>query len=373
MAISTETKVGVFFLFGLLIFVVFTFQVGDLGSLFHRKMIMTARFPHAASLKEGDGVHVAGVKVGEIAGLELQDDGVKVVMSIDAGVKIRTSSVATVAWGGLIGNRYVDISLGNPEEPAIPPGSEIPTAPSVELGAVLQKLDAAATQLKEMLETTNVGSKLTEMVDNLLAITQDIKEQRGTVGKLIGSDEAYAKIMGIADDLQSASGRISRILEENDGRIASILEGLDAAAPEARDAFAAIKRIGGQIENGQGILPALIRDEEMYQDLKNALASLKTALERAEEIAQSFKEGDGLIARLATDEQLANDFGEAVKSMKVIAQRLETGDNTLARLTRDDDLYDDVKKLLDEARETLRSVKDQVPVGTFASVMLSAF
>ncbi len=62
-----------------------------------------------------------------------------------------------------------------------------------------------------------------------------------------------------------------------------------------------------------------------------------------------------------------------MKSVKAIAQRLDTGDNTLARLTRDSDLYTDVKKLVDDARETLRSVKDQVPVGTFASVMLSAF
>jgi len=339
-----------------------------------RKYVVTARFPHAGGLKEGDGVHVAGKKVGEIQELKLLEDGIEVVMNVDAGVRIRGSSVATVAWGGLIGNRYVDISLGNlDDQTTLPPGSEIPTGPSIELGDVLRKVDAAAMAFKDMFESSNIGPKLSELVDNLLAIAKDIKEQRGTIGKLVASDELYKKVVGIADDLQGASARISKILLENDERIGSILEGLDAAAPEARDAFASIKRISEQIDSGKGILPALLHDEKMYEELKGALANLDTSLNRIEELTRSFQEGSGLIARLAGDEELADDFGAAVKSLKEIAKRLEAGDSTLARLTRDSDLYDDLKKLLDEARETLRSVKDQVPVGTFASVLLSAF
>ena len=373
MAIKVETKVGAFFLIGLAIFVFFTFKVGDFGSLMHRRMTMTTTFPHAGGLNEGDGVHVAGVKVGEISRIELNDNGVKVVMDVDAHVTIRESSVATVAWGGLIGNRYVDISLGNPEDPALPPGSEILSKPSIELGAVLEKINNAAESFKEMLASGNIGPKLTDLVDNLLVISQDIQQQKGTVGKLVGSDELYNKVVGIADDLKAASSRISAILKENDSRIASILEGLDEAAPEAREAFAAIRRIGEKLESGEGVLPALINDEAMYKDLKESLASLRASLDRVDNLTASFKEGDGLIARLANDGELADDFAQAVKSFRTLAERLEYGDNTFARLTQDPELYDEVKKLLNEARETLRSVKDQVPVGTFASVMLSAF
>ena len=373
MAITTETKVGAFFLFGLIVLSVFTFKVADLGALFHREMIMTARFPHVSGLKQGDGVHMAGVKVGEIEKLQLHDNFIEVVMAIDRKVRIRESSVATVAWGGLIGNRYVDISFGNPEDPTLPPGSNIRIGPSVELGAVLRKVDLAAAAFREMMESANIGPRLSEVIDNLLAITADIKEQRGTIGKFIGSDEAYNKVMSVADNLQDVSVRASKILEENDARISSILEGLDTAIPEARDAFASIKRVGEEIEDGKGLLPGLIRDEQMYQDFKDALSSLKVSLEKVEGVASSFQEGKGLMARLANDEQLADDFGETVKSAKAIAQRLETGDSTLARLSRDSELYDDLKKLLDDARETLRSAKDQIPVGTFVSVMLSAF
>jgi len=373
MAISTETKVGAFFLIGLVVFIVFTFQVADLGSVLHKKSTMTATFPHAGGLKKGDGVHVAGLKVGEIIDIKLLDSGIQVIMSIDAKIHIREDAIATVAWGGLIGNRYVDITLGTPDLPPLAPGSEIMSGPSIELSDVLRKIDAATTELKEMLKSSNIGPNLSTLVDNLMAISSDISEQRGTLGKLVGSDELYTEVMTIAGELKSSSSRLSNIIKENDTRISSILESLDQAAPEARDAFASIKRIGDQVESGKGILASLMNDEDMLADLKDALGTLRTTLDNVEEVANSLKEGDGLIARLAGDEQLANDFSEAIKSFKAIAQRLDTGDNTLARLTRDSDLYTDVKKLVDDARETLRSVKDQVPVGTFASVMLSAF
>lgn len=373
MAVSVETKVGAFFLVALAILAWFTFKVENLGAVFQDTMTMTARFSHASTLKPGDGVHVAGLRVGEIKALRLADDCVEAVLVLDADVKLRTSSVATAAWGGLLGNRYIDITLGDPSDDVLPPGSEIRTAPSVELGQVLRKVDAASTELRDMLASSDMGPKLSGLIENLLAISEDIREQRGTFGKLVGSTELHDKALAIADELKGTSARIARIIEENDERISSILENLDKAAPEAREAFAAIRRIGEKIETGKGILPALIEDEKMYEDLKGALAHLNSSLARVDKLITSMQEGRGLIARLANDEALAEDVVAAVKSIREVAERLEKGDNTLARLTRDSDMYDDVKKVLDDARETLRTAKEQVPLGTFASLLLSAF
>jgi len=72
-------------------------------------------------------------------------------------------------------------------------------------------------------------------------------------------------------------------------------------------------------------------------------------------------------------DKMSKDLGEAIAGFKNIAVRLDTGDSTLARLTRDKDLYQDVKKLLDDFRETLRTSREQVPVGIFAAVLISAF
>ena len=400
MAVSTETKVGVFFLVGLIILSVITFKVEDLGSLFRRQTVMRARFSHAAGLKEGDTVAIAGVKKGEIDRIDLTDEGVEVIMQIDADARIKADARAEIAWGGLLGNRYVDITLGTPAAEALPPNALIPTEESVRLSSVLRKIDRAAGQFENLLAEDNVLGKVGKVMDNMADITDkiasgkgtigklvnnpelydsaaevaaDIRDQKGTIGKLIRSDELYTKALAVVDDLKSASARVEKLIAGNDDRIGNILKHLEEAVPEAKDAFTGIKNLAKKVEEGEGVLPALLDDVEMRDNLKNSLAKVSKALDKVEQFATNLQEGKGLAATLVNDETLANDVRGAASSLKAIAERIEKGDNTLARLTRDSDMYDDAKKLVNDIRETLRRVKEQVPVGTFTSVMLSAF
>ena len=379
MALSVETKVGLFFLIGLAILGVITFRVANIGEYFKPKVYYKVFFPSASGLNPDDPVAVAGLKVGKIKSLELKENGVLMTLAIDPKIRIRKDAVATVAWGGLLGNRYIDISLGASKE-WLEPGSEITGAPSIELTDVLFQIKSAATDFQDMLKTTGAGPKIQTMLDNLAKasadiakVTEDIRERRGTVGKLIGSDELYNKAMSIADDLKSSAANVRKLLDDNNQRLNTIIEKLDAAIPEAKDAFASIKKLGDEANNGKGVVATLLNDEKMAQDLRNSLTRLGSTLDRLDTLTKNAEEGQGLVGRLINDPQMADDVRDAVKSLRVVAQRLETGDNTLARLTRDKDLYEDVKKLLDDARETLRSVKEQVPVGTFASLLLTTF
>ena len=409
MTSHTEIKVGAFFLIGLVILAVITFKVENVSALFKKKVVMTAQFPHACGLQAGDTVSVAGLKVGEIRDVRLGDKRVEVIMDIEenGARKIKPSSRATIAWGGLLGNRYVDISLGEPEERPLAPGSEIEISEPIALDEVFRKIDAVATDVQEMLKSADIGPGLGTLVANLAGISDEIREGKGTIGKLIKSDEIYQKVieisddvkkttaslseekgtlgklihsdelhnkaMGIADDLKEASARVQSFLEKNDERVSSILKQVEDAVPEAQEAFASVKRITEKVEKGEGILPALMDDKQMLDDLKSSLTRLNTSLDRIEDVTKSMKEGKGLIARLTQDEALAEEFSDAVSSLKAVAERVEKGDNTIAKLTRDKDLYDDVKKTVNDARETLRRVKEQIPVGTFTSILLSAF
>jgi len=380
MALSVETKVGLFFLIGLAILGVITFRVANVSEYFQPKAYYTVFFPSASGLNPDDPVAVAGLKVGKIKSLELKETGVLMTLTIDPKIRIRRDAIASVAWGGLLGNRYIDISLGKPDQPWLEPGSEIPVGPTIELTDVLFKLNAAATDFQDMLKTSGAGSKVQTVLENLTKassdiakVTEDIRERRGTVGKLIGSDELYNKAISIADDLKGSAANVRKLLGDNNERLNTIIEKLDAAIPEAKDAFSSIKKLGDEANSGKGVVAALLNDQKMAQDLRSSMTRLGSTLDRLDAIATSLEQGQGLAGRIINDPQMADDVRGAVKSLRAVAQRLETGDNTLARLTRDKDLYEDVKKLLDDARETLRSVKEQVPVSTFASLLLTSF
>jgi phospholipid/cholesterol/gamma-HCH transport system substrate-binding protein len=371
--LSVEAKVGVFFIVGLVILGVVTFKVEDMSALFRAKKTMYAHFEHASGINPGDPVAIAGVKVGEVKALELDDRGVRMTLSLNSSARVREDAIASVAWGGLLGNRYIDISLGSTGAGFLEEGSELPTVPSIEITAVLGKLDAAASELQKVLAEGGVGEKVGSLLDNLMKISEDMAQGKGTLGKLVDSPEMYDKLTGIADDLQEMATRLRGVVEKNEGRLDSIFASLEEAVPEARDAFATIKRLGEQAESGKGILPALLNDEQMYTDLKGSLAKLGTSLDRIDLVTTDISEGRGLLGRLAKDEKMADDFAQSLASLRAVAERIETGDNTLARLTRDDDLYLQAKGMLDDARESLRGLKEQVPLGTFGSVLLSAF
>lgn len=374
MTLNTESKVGLFFLVALAILGLITFKVEHISSLMQRTTLYTVEFPHAANIKAGDTVSMAGVKIGQVKEVRLSNSGVQFALAVQNGIRIHKDSVATIAWGGLLGNRYIDLTIGTEASGFLSPGEAIVhTTPTVEITEVLKKLDVAAGALQDMLKGSDFGPKLSGLLDNLNKISEDISQQKGTIGKLVGSDEMYNKFMGIATDLKDTSERVSKLVKDNDQRINSILANLDDAVPEAKEAFATIRKLGDQASSGKGLLPGLLNDEQMYNDFKTSLASLRGSLERIESVTTAMKDGKGLIGKLANDEQLAKDFAETMSNLKNISQKLEKGEGTLGKLTTDSELYDKANKVLDDAREAIRSMREQVPVGTFASLLLGAF
>jgi len=374
MRLSVETKVGMLFLAGLAILAVVTFKVEDMGTLLQRKKTIWLQVEQATGLEKGDTVAIAGVKVGEIKEVILRDRDIKVVMSIDAKASVKKSARAKVAWGGLLGDRYIDITLGEPgDTEELEPGAQILTMDSIELNELFDDIKVAAAKIGDLVGRDGAGGKFGQVMDSILTIADDVKNEEGTVGKLIGSPELYNEIVEVAADLKATITRVSKLVEDNEERISGVVEGLEAAVPEAKDAFATINRLGKEVESGEGVLPALLTDKTIREDVKKALTRINSAVDNIEAFAKSLKEGDGLAARLSSDEQLAEDFAEAVRSVKAVAAGLEKGDGTIALLLREEDLYVEFKKLVGDARETLRAIKDQVPVGTFASVLLSAF
>jgi len=407
MTASVESRVGLFFLVGLIILGVVTFKVEDLSGVLKKKTIMKIRVKHAAGLKVGDTVALAGLKVGEIKSIEILRNTVEVTMGIEKAVAIKEDSVARIAWGGLLGNRYIDISFGSPEAPVLPPGSFIKSEEAIRLDKIFDKVEVAATDFQNILTKNKLGPKLTKVLNNAAQITDDIvagkgtigklvkdpqlydnlksasaqiKSGEGTIGKLIYTDELHKKALAVVEDLKSASARVEKLLADNDERIQNVIKSLEAAGPEAKEAFAAIRELGKKVDSGEGVLAALINDKEMRKNAENALSRLSASLDKIDEFTKNLKEGKGLAAKLINDEEFAQtietageDLKQAAESLRTVAERIQKGDNTVARLTRDSDMYDDIKKLLADARETLRRVREQVPVGTFAGVLLSAF
>src|SRR5207247_11079446 len=109
-----EFKVGAFVFFGLAMLGALVVQFGRLGEGFKTYYGVTVRFSDASGLLKGSDILLAGAKIGKVAGgprMVREGNGVDVPLKIYDYVKIPTESKFTVGSSGLLGDRFVNVTM----------------------------------------------------------------------------------------------------------------------------------------------------------------------------------------------------------------------------------------------------------------------
>ncbi|MCP4339968.1 MAG: outer membrane lipid asymmetry maintenance protein MlaD [Desulfobulbaceae bacterium] len=115
---TLEMVVGLFMVIGFAAFVYLALQLGEVSFLSDSKTyLLKAEFDNVAGVKKGASVQVAGVEVGEVTVVELSEDEVAVLsLKIDNSLEVPIDSMASVKSQGIIGDKYIQLSLGGEEE-----------------------------------------------------------------------------------------------------------------------------------------------------------------------------------------------------------------------------------------------------------------
>ena len=110
---SLEFSVGVFVLVGLFCLGYLTVKLGKFEFFGSDSYTITARFASASGLKAGSNVEIAGVQVGRVTHIGLDNNyRAQVIMQIRRGISLSDDSIAAIKTSGLIGDRYISISIG---------------------------------------------------------------------------------------------------------------------------------------------------------------------------------------------------------------------------------------------------------------------
>jgi phospholipid/cholesterol/gamma-HCH transport system substrate-binding protein len=136
---ALDLGVGVFVLIGLIALGWMSVKLGRIDLLGNRGYVVSADFPTVGGLKAGSTIEIAGVEVGRVDRILLQDYQAHVIMVIQPGVKLQDDSIASIKTKGLIGERYVRISPGGSDK-IIPPNGRIrEVEPPVDIEELLSK------------------------------------------------------------------------------------------------------------------------------------------------------------------------------------------------------------------------------------------
>lgn len=136
-----EMTVGIFMIIGFCAFGYLALQLGEVSFLTKSSTyVINAEFDNVSGVKKGASVQVAGVVVGSVAGVTLSDGDVAVLaLKIDKDLSVPLDSMASVKSQGIIGDKFVQLSLGGDEENFKPGGVIVDTESSLDIESLISK------------------------------------------------------------------------------------------------------------------------------------------------------------------------------------------------------------------------------------------
>jgi len=137
-----EFGVGVFMVLGLAALVYLTVKLGAGEIVGGDTYAVEARFANTGGLNRGASVMLAGVTIGRVEAIRLDDSDYSAIveMRIRRGVPLPTDTMASIRTTGLIGDKFIALAPGADDEFLEPSSRIIMTESAIELESLISKM-----------------------------------------------------------------------------------------------------------------------------------------------------------------------------------------------------------------------------------------
>src|SRR5207249_10411055 len=371
---AAKFRVGVFVLVAVLTFLGLVYALGARARLFEARHTIHADFTEVGGLVEGATVRLAGVQIGRVTGVNLPPQpGGKVRVDLTIGRRfsdrIRKNSVARIETQGLLGDKIVEITVGQATAPPVAPGEVLAARDPADFGRVIaagaetaKDVGALAAALRETAERVN-QSKLIEdaatTVNKLGRVVDQVEHGRGWAHTLVYEEPLALRRL---NELIATTQTLVERVEKGQGA-AGVLVSPESTA-SAKRFVAAMDRISGMVEQPErepGLLPGLLFDPKY----RPVLEDLRTVAHNLREVSDRLAGGRGTLGSLVADsgdegelKLTLQDLRAAVANLKAISQKINEGEGTVGALIADPAIYERLVTILDGAQRSflLRSM-----------------
>ena len=250
-----EFKVGIFVFAGLAMLGALVVQFGRLGEGFKTYYELTIRFSDASGLLKGSDVLLAGARIGKVSGgprLVREGNGVAVPLKIYDYVKIPEESKFTVGSSGLLGDRFVSVTM--------PPG--VPTK-FLQPNAYLN-----GTRETGIDDLTREGGAL---VGDLRGVVQKIDTTVTRLNEDMLSKETAENLRSSVAHLNEATTAFA----ESSKKLGGVVDKADSAMDSTRKAADDLQKVMSSATQGKGLLAALLTNQELANDLRALVSNLR--------------------------------------------------------------------------------------------------
>jgi phospholipid/cholesterol/gamma-HCH transport system substrate-binding protein len=254
---------------------------------------------------------------------------------------IRRDSNISLGSIGLLGDKYIEISLGRTADP--PEVRDVPVKGI--LGTTTREtVVITGTQqasFGELITGANdILANFETLSDQVQGIMRSFEAGEGTVGKFITDPSFFNNLNSTVENANRAMDRIRRLVE-NVGEGSSTLSRLmqdDEVYQKINSATDHLDRLLQKIEEGEGTLGKLVNDPSIYDESAQMVGNVG-------EITGRIRDGEGTLGKLTTDDQVYVSLQESLDKLAAVLKDVEEGKGTLGRLAKDEQLYNNLNEL----------------------------
>lgn len=113
---KTEISVGVFMMAGIACLIYLSVRLGHVDFFSSDSYILKAKFGSIEGLEVAASVEIAGVPVGKVKRITLEENEALVEMEIKKGTGISDDTIASIRTKGIIGDKFIKLSPGGSQD-----------------------------------------------------------------------------------------------------------------------------------------------------------------------------------------------------------------------------------------------------------------
>jgi phospholipid/cholesterol/gamma-HCH transport system substrate-binding protein len=207
--ITQNIKLGLFVITGTILLIIAAYLIGNNQNLFSKNFTIFSVFSNVNGLQIGNNVRYAGINVGTVKGIEMENDTTIIVrMAIEQKIQkhIKKDAIASIGSDGLVGNMIINIIPGRSSSTIVQQGDEIESYSRIE-----------AKDMMNTLNTTTENAAL--LTADLLNVTQSLTQGRGVVGRLLNDTILADNLEQTIVNLNNASSTVNKTLINLNKRI----------------------------------------------------------------------------------------------------------------------------------------------------------
>lgn len=258
-----------------------------------------AEFTNVTGLENGDFVRIAGVEVGKVEKVSIQDDTTALVeFTADQSVVLTEGNRAVIRYDDLIGGRYLALQEGAGGTAKLNPGDTIPlarTSPALDLDALIggfrplfsaldpDQVNALSGQLIAAFQ--GQGGTIGSFLNQTAALTNTLADRDQLIGEVIVNlNSVLGSLGGQSDQFSKAIDSLDELVKGLEARkqdISNSVAYVNAAAGSVADLLAQARppfaKTIAETDRAAGIVVA---DHDYFDNLLNTLPDAYQALAR---------------------------------------------------------------------------------------------